>query len=94
MIFEDRAEMDALLAAPDQQTSQARRDYALLLFLYNSGASADEVAQLTIRDLHLDSVFVSILGKGQKERQCPLWTATVGVLFHSSAIVSPRVGFS
>jgi integrase/recombinase XerD len=76
----DRAEMDALLAAPDQQTSQGRRDYALLLFLYNSGARADEVAQLIIRDLQLDSLFVRILGKGKKERQCPLWTATVEVL--------------
>jgi site-specific recombinase XerD len=76
----DRAEMDALLAAPDQQTSQGRRDYALLLFLYNSGARADEVAQLIIRDLQLDSLFVRILGKGRKERQCPLWIATVGVL--------------
>ena len=73
----DRAEMDALLAAPDQQTSQGRRDYALLLFLYNSGARADEVAQLIIRDLQLASLFVRILGKGRKERQCPLWTATV-----------------
>ena len=76
----DRAEMDALLSAPDQQTSQGRRDYALLLFLYNSGARADEVAQLIIRDLQLDSLFVRILGKGKKERQCPLWTANVGVL--------------
>lgn len=76
----DRAELDALLAAPDQQTSQGRRDYALLLFLYNSGARADEVAQLNIRDLQLDSLFVRILGKGKKERQCPLWTATVEVL--------------
>jgi integrase/recombinase XerD len=76
----DRGEMDALLAAPDQQTSQGRRDYALLLFLYNSGARADEVAQLTIRDLQLDSLFVRVLGKGKKERQCPLWTTTVGVL--------------
>jgi site-specific recombinase XerD len=76
----DRAEMDALLSAPDQQTSQGRRDYALLLFLYNSGARADEVAQLIIRDRQLDSLFVRILGKGRKERQCPLWIATVGVL--------------
>jgi site-specific recombinase XerD len=34
--------MDALLAAPDRHTSQGQRDYALLLFLYNSGARADE----------------------------------------------------
>ncbi len=40
----EKPEMDALLAAPDCQTSQGRRDYALLLFLYNSGARADEAA--------------------------------------------------
>ena len=76
----DRPEMDALLAAPDRQTSQGRRDYALLLFLYNSGARADEAAQMIIRDLHLASLFVRIIGKGNKERQCPLWAATVGAL--------------
>jgi integrase/recombinase XerD len=76
----DKPEMDALLAAPDRQTSQGRRDYALLLFLYNSGARADEAAQLVIRDLHSADLFVRIIGKGNKERQCPLWRATVDVL--------------
>jgi site-specific recombinase XerD len=38
----EKAEMDALLAAPDHRTAQGRRDYALLLFLYNSGARATE----------------------------------------------------
>jgi integrase/recombinase XerD len=76
----DRREMDQLLAAPDRQTAQGRRDYALLLFLYNSGARADEAAQLMIRDVHLASLSVRILGKGNKERQCPLWAATVGAL--------------
>ena len=33
----EKPEMDALLAAPNRQTPQVRRDYALLLFLYNSG---------------------------------------------------------
>ena len=32
----EKAEMDALLAAPDLTTAQGRRDHALLLFLYNS----------------------------------------------------------
>jgi site-specific recombinase XerD len=76
----DKPEMDTLLAAPDRQTSQGRRDYALLLFLYNSGARADEAAQLIIRDLHSADLFVRIVGKGSKERQCPLWRATVEAL--------------
>jgi integrase/recombinase XerD len=45
--------MDALLAAPDRRTSQGARDHALLLFLYNAGARADEAARLTVADLDL-----------------------------------------
>lgn len=85
----DRPEMDALLSAPDRQTSQGRRDYALLLFLYNSGARADEAAQLIIRDLHLTSLLVRIIGKGRKERQCPLWATTVEALAPLIANRSP-----
>jgi site-specific recombinase XerD len=75
----NKEEMDALLAAPDRRTDQGARDYALLLFLYNSGARASEAAQLTIGDLHVPSpartepASVTILGKGSKARQCPLW---------------------
>jgi integrase/recombinase XerD len=79
----EKSEMDALLAAPDRRTAQGRRDYALLLFLYNTGARADESAQLTIADLSLahaperDHSSVQIRGKGNKLRRCPLWSHTV-----------------
>jgi integrase/recombinase XerD len=49
----EKPEMDALLAAPDRNSALGRRDYALLLFLYNTGARADEAAQLNIADLRL-----------------------------------------
>src|SRR5271167_4178233 len=73
----DKSEMDALLAAPNCQTAQGRRDHALLLFLYNSGVRAEEAAQLVVGDLHLRYSYVRVLGKGGKERQCPLWSVTV-----------------
>lgn len=38
MPYLDKAEIEALLAAPDRRRPQGRRDYAMLLFLYNSGA--------------------------------------------------------
>ena len=82
----EKAEMDALLAAPDLTTAQGRRDHALLLFLYNSGARADEVAHVLIGDLHLglkpecDPSAVLIRGKGNKLRRCPLWARTVNEL--------------
>lgn len=77
----DKAEMDALLAAPNRRTRQGTRDHALLLFLYNSGARCDEAAHLTVGDLDLGaSPAVKILGKGKKVRLCPLWTSTAQTL--------------
>ena len=80
MPYLDKVEIDALLACPNRCTQQGRREYALLLFLYNTGARASEASELTIRDLHLDHASVDILGKGRKRRQCPLWPTTVGEL--------------
>jgi hypothetical protein len=52
----EKTEMDALLNAPDKSTEQGRRDYVLLLFLYNTGARADEAAQACQRPPLLDSL--------------------------------------
>lgn len=79
----EKSEMDALLAAPDRSSALGRRDYALLLFLYNTGARADEAAQLSVADLRLahaprrEHSSVQIRGKGNKVRFCPLWPHTV-----------------
>jgi len=86
----EKAEIDALLACPSQCTPQGRRDHALLLFLYNSGARASEASELTIGDLHLDHASVELLGKGRKRRQCPLWPATVDELRALVAGRSPQ----
>ena len=82
----EKDEMDALLEAPDQTTPLGRRDHALLLFLYNTGARADEVAHVRISDLDMgtaperDLSSVLIHGKGNKRRRCPLWVRTVSEL--------------
>lgn len=79
----EKTEMDALLASPNCSTVQGRRDHALMLFLYNTGARADEAAQLTIINLAIacapqrDHSSVLIRGKGNKLRRCPLWSQTV-----------------
>jgi integrase/recombinase XerD len=84
----EKDEMDALLKAPDRRTAQGRRDYAVLLFLYNTGARADEVAHVRIDDLDLgaassrDASSVVLRGKGNKLRCCPLWPRTVDGLRH------------
>jgi site-specific recombinase XerD len=77
----DKPEISALLRAPDRRTELGSRDHALLLFLYNSGARADEAASLRTGNLQLGtSASVRILGKGNKWRICPLWPETAAVL--------------
>ena len=68
----EKPEIDALLDAPSPATKLGYRDRALLLFLYNSGARADEAAKLCIDDLSLhsgaDSTLSSVClhGKGRQ----------------------------
>jgi len=76
----EKEEMKALLAAPDQQDTQGFRDYALLLFLYNTGARASEAAHLTVGDVDLVSPAATLHGKGRKVRHCPLWKVTAAAL--------------
>jgi len=84
----DKPEIDALLEAPDLHTPQGRRDYALLLFLYNSGARVDEAAHLTLSDITWgNSPAVRLVGKGNKARWCPIWQRTADVL---KALVAGR----
>jgi integrase/recombinase XerD len=79
--YQEKDEIDALLAAPNLRTDQGRRDHAILLFLYNSGARASEAVTVTKEeDLQLDSTragSVKLKGKGRKVRFCPLWKSTM-----------------
>lgn len=81
MPYLEKPEMDAILDAPDTTSKQGARDYALLLFLYNTGARADEAARVKVADLNLSrSPAVTIAGKGGKIRLCPLWALTAKTL--------------
>jgi integrase/recombinase XerD len=91
MPYLEKAEIDALLATPDRRRSQGQRDYVLLLFLYNTGARAQEAADAKIGDLDLESSCVRIHGKGNKTRICPIWPHTVEML---RSLLSPRANAS
>lgn len=70
-----------LLAAPRNDTLRGLRDQALLCLLYDSGARVQELADIRIRDLHLDSpAQVQLTGKGRKTRSVPLMEQTVRIL--------------
>lgn len=77
----DRDEMEAILAAIDRRTWCGRRDYALLLTMYNSGARVSELATLRQGQVIMGGkTYVQVHGKGRKDRMIPLWPRTAAVL--------------
>jgi integrase/recombinase XerD len=76
-----RPEIDALLSATDRTNWDGRRDHALLLTLYNSGARVSEIIGVCRDDIVLDApASLKLHGKGRKERAVPLWAKTAQVL--------------
>jgi integrase/recombinase XerD len=76
-----RDEIELLFRHLPSDNDHALRDRALLLFLYNTGARVQEVADLRVSNLDLgDPPRVRLHGKGDRWRSCPLWKQTTQIL--------------
>jgi site-specific recombinase XerD len=81
LCYLEENEVAAILAEPDRSTLEGQRDHALLAFLYNTGARIQEALDLCRCSIRLESPpQVRLLGKGRKERLCPLWPETAALL--------------
>ena len=79
--FLNRDEIEALVAAPDQQTWFGRRDRTLLLVAVQTGLRVSELINLTCGDVLLGpGAHVRCSGKGRKERSTPLRKDSVRAL--------------
>ena len=79
--FLERDEVQALFRHLPRTGRLALRDRALLLFLYNTGARVQEVADLRAGHLELgEAPLARLHGKGDKWRTCPLWRQTAQLL--------------
>jgi site-specific recombinase XerD len=78
----EKDEIAQIFKVIDTNTALGRRDYAILLFMYNTGARVSETVNTRLSWLSLtkSSSKVNILGKGSKWRTCPLWPETTAVL--------------
>jgi integrase/recombinase XerD len=77
----EAGEIAAILNAPDRTKADGRRDYVLLLTLFNAGARVQEILDVRPCDLQLVRPFqIRLHGKGRKERICPLWPKTAKIL--------------
>jgi integrase/recombinase XerD len=65
-------EVDTLLAQPDVTTSLGLRDRAMIEVLYATGMRVSELVGIRDADLHLDEQYLTVIGKGDKERLVPI----------------------
>ncbi|MCG7880734.1 MAG: site-specific integrase [Candidatus Thiodiazotropha endolucinida] len=76
-----REYLSEILAQPDLQTREGRRDAVLLSVLYDTGARVQELVDLNAGDIRLTTpAQVRLLGKGRKMRAVPLMDNTTQLL--------------
>jgi len=66
------AEVERLLAKPNQARPLGRRDGAMLELLYATGLRVSELITLSVGRVNLEVGFLIVVGKGSKERIVPM----------------------
>ncbi len=74
------AQVEALLAAPGEDTSLAVRDRTMLELLYASGLRVSELVGLKTYNVSLSEHVLRVFGKGNKERLVPFGEVASGWL--------------
>jgi integrase/recombinase XerD len=74
-------ELKILFQQPDVSTKQGKRDLVLLILMYDSAARVQELADIRIKDIRLNSpAVITLHGKGNKTRQVPVLGKTKDLL--------------
>lgn len=68
----NKTEIEKIIAAIDRSAPEGERNMAMLETLYGSGLRVSELVGLRISNTYLDTGFLRITGKGDKERLVPL----------------------
>lgn len=66
------SEIDALIAAIDPDSAEADRNRAIMETLYGCGLRVSELTNLEIGRINFAEGFITVLGKGSKERIVPM----------------------
>ena len=65
-------EIDRIFEAIDLSTPEGERNKTMLEVLYGCGLRVSELINLKISDLHYSDGFISVIGKGDKQRLVPI----------------------
>ncbi len=71
-VFLSVEEIDLILSFIDRSTPEGERNMAMLETLYSCGLRVSELISLKLTNLHIDEGFISVIGKGNKERLIPI----------------------
>lgn len=78
--FMDMATVVRLIESPKAKDLYGLRDRAIMELLYSSGMRVSELVGLDVEDLDLIGGVAKVMGKGRKERICPIGDKASGVL--------------
>lgn len=70
-------EIEAILSSIDLSRPQGHRNRAMLEVLYSCGLRVSELTGLLISNLYLKDEFLSVVGKGNKQRLVPMSPAAI-----------------
>lgn len=70
-------DIDLLVAAIDHSTPEGQRNRAIIETMYSCGLRVSELTALQLSNLYLDSGYIKVLGKGNKERLVPVGATAV-----------------
>jgi len=94
-----RQQIDELLAAPLRVPKQRAapawmplRDAAILELFYSSGLRLQELASLNVADLDVYTESLRVLGKGRKERVCPVGAPALEAVSRYRAAANVQTG--
>ncbi|MFN8276428.1 MAG: site-specific tyrosine recombinase XerD [Chitinophagales bacterium] len=85
-------EINQLIAAIDVSTSEGMRNKVMLETLYSCGLRVSELVNLKISQLFFEEGFVSVVGKGDKERLVPIGEAAIHLIqlyYNSIRVMQP-----
>ncbi len=79
-VFLSVEEIDLMLSHIDRSTPEGERNLAMLETMYSCGLRVSELISIKISDLHKEEGFISVIGKGNKQRLVPIGKAALKLI--------------
>lgn len=88
-------EIDRIEAAIDVSTPDGQRDRAMVEMMYSCGLRVSEACTLRLSDIYMDEAYLSVVGKGNKQRLVPMSPRAISEMqawLAHRALINPKEG--